>query len=1010
MGKAKIISGGSGGLYNIELVKDIARITAQIAAITARLVVLAPAIAAALTAKNTAEAYLSVKRAALDEAIGKLILKQITATDVNTAQSVFLAALTNYESKRIAYSLLLQEQESKTKSKTLLQAVVLPDTRNGVWCADLTENLAAGEEVGTIEVNGESKHIIIFPGGHYENLEPLREVSASKNNNNKVVITWIAVTAAKGYRVYRDNKDISGLLGGVSTFDDTGAAAPVIIPGSSVASDGSSADHVALSLSGQSVVATTHTYKVVAIDDKGQTTLRGTNIGYRLPGVLTYQWQKSAADIDGNYSDISGGNNASFNDTTAPADGSGRYYKCKIDATGSSQKISLADRGYRLSSVPASLPVSASKNNNNKVIITWTKVINATGYRVYRDDSDISGLLGDVSTFDDTGAAAPVIIPGSSVASDGSSVDHVALSLSGQSVVATTHTYKVAAIDAEGQTTLLGTNMGYRLPGVLTYQWQKSAADVDDNYSDISGGNNASFNDTTAPADGSGRYYKCKLNATGSSQLISIADRGYRKSDTSASSLSALLQPVLASTPAGVFYNLAILPGWQRWKPTYRIGTIETISGMNASPSTCSVRLVAALSSVQKLNINPPEALLSNVPIEYMDGLNGSVFVVGDRVVIEFTGQSWAAPKVIGFETNPRGTIGNLILLIRDDSVSPSSPPYYLDVYLCDEESTSLIKRITISLTGEGFYAINYISSVQWSVKSHSPILGGSVVLSRINTSGKIIGQSPSGTGGYTFRGVTTNPEKHGILGGLPEQLNVFDENLVQTATYVGANKLLLKNGTVFTATPGMLTSLISDPVAVTNLVNIIQVGNDKIAWIARSSLTHVRYDLNLPHPYNEMAFWMTDYLYEIRIADIATPNLYSVLYNPGEAVRSGLYYPATSELYCSYVGGWCPSYAKGFYGGPFECKGNGQISKLTYIEDKELFYVKQEACRWDKAVWTDLYAFCWFFGKFGYGFAYTVTKPAKSFIMSKAGVYKYDMPVLPITDFIVDSTSVPSF
>lgn len=47
--------------------------------------------------------------------------------------------------------------------------------------------------------------------------------------------------------------------------------------------------------------------------------------------------------------------------------------------------------------------------------------------------------------------------------------------------------------------------------------------------------------------------------------------------------------------------------------------------------------------------------LLSNVPIEYMDGENSSAFVVDDSVVVQFVGQNWNNPKVIGFEMNPRG-------------------------------------------------------------------------------------------------------------------------------------------------------------------------------------------------------------------------------------------------------------------------------------------------------------------------------------------------------------------
>ena len=36
------------------------------------------------------------------------------------------------------------------------------------------------------------------------------------------------------------------------------------------------------------------------------------------------------------------------------------------------------------------------------------------------------------------------------------------------------------------------------------------------------------YNDTGAPENGDGRYYKCVENATGASQQITNADRGYR--------------------------------------------------------------------------------------------------------------------------------------------------------------------------------------------------------------------------------------------------------------------------------------------------------------------------------------------------------------------------------------------------------------------------------------------------------------------------------------------------
>ena len=79
----------------------------------------------------------------------------------------------------------------------------------------------------------------------------------------------------------------------------------------------------------------------------------------------------------------------------------------------------------------------------------------------------------------------------------------------------------------------------------------------------------------------------------------------------------------------------------------YRVGKITSLSGDN-----CSITLDDALSSQQSLDINQ-SATLQSVPIVYMTE-NGSAFEVDDRVVVEFQGQDWTQPRVIGFESNPR--------------------------------------------------------------------------------------------------------------------------------------------------------------------------------------------------------------------------------------------------------------------------------------------------------------------------------------------------------------------
>ncbi len=107
------------------------------------------------------------------------------------------------------------------------------------------------------------------------------------------------------------------------------------------------------------------------------------------------------------------------------------------------------------------------------------------------------------------------------------------------------------------------------------------------------------------------------------------------------------LQPPAISTAAQAFYNYALLPGWQKWKPTYRIGTITEIDGNN-----CTVQLDAAISVAQALDVNQAETL-TGVTIDYMS-CDGAAFEVGDRVVVQFTDQKWDNPRVIGFEEEPQ--------------------------------------------------------------------------------------------------------------------------------------------------------------------------------------------------------------------------------------------------------------------------------------------------------------------------------------------------------------------
>jgi len=138
---------------------------------------------------------------------------------------------------------------------------------------------------------------------------------------------------------------------------------------------------------------------------------------------------------------------------------------------------------------------------------------------------------------------------------------------------------------------------------------------------------------------------------------------GYEGNAVFDSTRDGQLTPLMAQDPAATFYNLAMLPGTQKWKPTYLYGEITAI---DYDLKTCSVTLDAISSSQQALSIINGAYGINDVPIDYMD-CDAIAFVVGDRALVKFEGYSWDAPKVIGFEEEPK-TCDIIVLLIRLDT------------------------------------------------------------------------------------------------------------------------------------------------------------------------------------------------------------------------------------------------------------------------------------------------------------------------------------------------------
>ncbi len=138
------------------------------------------------------------------------------------------------------------------------------------------------------------------------------------------------------------------------------------------------------------------------------------------------------------------------------------------------------------------------------------------------------------------------------------------------------------------------------------------------------------------------------------------------------------LMHVMAMSPAQAMLNFILMPGWQKWMPTYRAGEITEID-----EDKCSITIDTVISCHQGLDVTG-ETALTDVPIEYMN-CNGAAFEVGDRVIVEYRNRSAEAdetPVVIGFESEPKPC--ECYIRIKINGITPTK---IKTVYLVEQVS-----------------------------------------------------------------------------------------------------------------------------------------------------------------------------------------------------------------------------------------------------------------------------------------------------------------------------------
>lgn len=111
-----------------------------------------------------------------------------------------------------------------------------------------------------------------------------------------------------------------------------------------------------------------------------------------------------------------------------------------------------------------------------------------------------------------------------------------------------------------------------------------------------------------------------------------------------------ILNPPINQNPWQLYWNWAMMPPSQKWKPRYRRAIINNLSGDYADITLTD--LVYLTEDLAEIDIDQTLSLIS-VPIVYMD-CNGQAFKEGDAVIVEFTGQDWDSAKVVGFYGPPQ--------------------------------------------------------------------------------------------------------------------------------------------------------------------------------------------------------------------------------------------------------------------------------------------------------------------------------------------------------------------
>jgi hypothetical protein len=184
----------------------------------------------------------------------------------------------------------------------------------------------------------------VVPAGPVHDYE-VRAVSGGGEGAGNVDTGYRGPSGLLGHTYRVDGDDFSAVTGAAPTLTNmVPLPDPYYVLGPVAASQGTSADHVELSFS-----ATTRTltrrYQVRGHNARGDGAVASAEATWAGDPVH-YWWFRSSGDADLDYAPLGVGG-PTYLDTTAPADGSARYYKCRALANPGPPIWSAPVRGFR---------------------------------------------------------------------------------------------------------------------------------------------------------------------------------------------------------------------------------------------------------------------------------------------------------------------------------------------------------------------------------------------------------------------------------------------------------------------------------------------------------------------------------------------------------------------------------------------------------------------------------------------------------------------------------------